>query len=167
MTTKVALLFLTSVFTVGLGKSSVPNAPSSCAQLRLDPLKPTVFISAETNSRRASVTLRIHNNSSLPIHFPVQCDQSHTDTPSNKHIVPLYRIDRPIGSFGPNMGGDVVCSYWLAASEQVTFLVPKARLTRGKILYVPFDYQWELKPFVPGEPAHFLIVTYDMVRELK
>ncbi|GIU83221.1 MAG: hypothetical protein KatS3mg006_2285 [Pyrinomonadaceae bacterium] len=128
-----------------------------CKDVRLDPKKPSVFITFERFGERTplrqdenneGVWLRIHNNTKWKIYLKAYG----ADNERNEYQV-SYEVRRIPGLEWKRkeselpLGYRIIKNYRIRAIEpgkSIVFSVPKQNLADGLAIFVGFSYEWEL-----------------------
>jgi hypothetical protein len=148
------------------------------------PSKPSIFLSFERSGPREpiyngegheGVWLRLYNNTEWAISF---CTESlylgDKTTPLQLHdgravlglrhgteVAACYWIEetetaRPNHRLRAGFHGDVSSMSWLPPGRSVVIGIPRENLSKGRTLFINFNYEWETTAsgVKPGEPEH-------------
>jgi hypothetical protein len=156
------------------------TAPSVLAlqvsQPRVEPTKPTIYLSVERKDKDR-VWFRINNNTAwaiavttISMYFyvdrnrPIHLENGMTvfALPADREISTLhYYLEREPDSprrlkVEKLSYPDVSSTEWIAPKSSILFSAPASQLPPGTLVYVPFQYEWELsgQSIFNHEPEH-------------
>lgn len=150
------------------------TATDSVKSVKADESKPTVYLSVERKDKER-VWLRMYNNTIWAISVRTYTFHFNRDPgvnlingktvfalPSGKEIDSLhYYIEKesiaPSNIRLPEVGyPDSSTISWIPSKGSILFSAPLKQLERGLMIYVPFQYEWELNEqlIYNKEPAH-------------
>ncbi len=142
--------------------------------VRIDDAKPTVYLSVERKDEQ-TLRCRLYNNTTWAISvrtvsyyfkwnrtLRLSNGISVYSLPTDDEIESLhYYIEKEPTAQGklkaPELHyGDSSATSWIPPRESITFSVPAIYLRPGLVLYVPFNYEWELsnQMIFGNEPEH-------------
>jgi hypothetical protein len=167
----VALLVIYNLCGIGFAQS-MTNA--SVKTTKLDDAKPTVYLSIERKDREKA-WLRMYNNTkwSLAVRtFTFYFNRRQSIILSNGRSVFALPGDEEIDSLHyyverepmvsnelkvpRHLHSDSYSISWIPSKGSILFSVPTDQLVPGLMIYVPFQYEWELNPqlIFNNEPQH-------------
>jgi hypothetical protein len=154
-------LCLTLLLSNLCGFGFVHHATNNLAA-KVDDLKPTVYLRVERREKE-TVWLRVHNNTSWALAvrtFSFYFNRKNVTYRLNGHSVFALPSDRDVDSLFyyvekeptaskevkvPRLShGDSASISWIPAGGSILFSVPTEQLDPDLMIYVPFQYEWEL-----------------------
>jgi hypothetical protein len=164
------LLLICGLCGVGFAQDTNDNPNGA----KIDTIQPSVYLRVERRDKER-VWLRMYNNTKWAIAvrtFTFYFNRQHSITLDNGNSVFALPSDEAIGSLhyyvekepaaakeikAPELlHGDSYSISWIASKGSILFSVPIKQLEPGLMIYVPFQYEWELSRqlIFNKEPEH-------------
>jgi hypothetical protein len=167
----VSLLLICNLGVIGFPQGT-NSAPANSA--KINDVKPTIYLRFERRDK-GKMWLRLYNNTKWAVAvqtFTFYFNRQHSTTlgngksvfalPSDEDIDSLYYYVEKEPAASKEMKvpelfhGDSFSISWIASKGSILFSVPISQLGTGLMIYVPFQYEWELNSqlIFNNEPQH-------------